>query len=108
MKTLADLKCRLEIETRLDGLRPDTARRWGKMSAPQMVCHLADGFRMYMGLRAVADDSTLFMRTAVKWIAIWTPSPGPAVSLLCPNSIKTAPEPRPASSAGTSMKYCAL
>jgi hypothetical protein len=67
MKTLADPKCRQGIETRLAGLRPDTPRRWGKMSAPQMVCHLADGFRMYMGLRPVAHDLNLFMRTAVKW-----------------------------------------
>src|SRR5215467_3555625 len=77
MKTLADSKCRHEIETRLDRLRPDTPRRWGKMSAPQMVCHLADGFRLYMGLRSAADQSSPFLRTVVKWIAIWVPIPWP-------------------------------
>ena len=85
MKTLANLKCRQEIETRLRGLRPDTRRRWGKMSAPQMVCHLADGFRMYMGLRLVAHDSSRLLSTAVKWIAIWAPIPWP-------HGFRTVPE----------------
>jgi len=85
MKTLADSKCRHEIETRLDRLRPDTPRRWGKMSAPQMVCHLAYGFRLYMGLRSAADQSSPFLRTVVKWIAIWVPIPWP-------HGFRTVPE----------------
>jgi hypothetical protein len=85
MKTLADPKCQQEIRTRVQALRPEMPRKWGKMSASQIVCHLADGFRMYMGLRPVADDSNPLMRTAVKWIAIWAPIPWP-------HGFRTVPE----------------
>jgi hypothetical protein len=27
-------------------VRPESGRRWGRMSGHQMVCHLADSFRM--------------------------------------------------------------
>jgi|SRR5579864_798880 len=85
MKTLANPRCEHEIKERLQKLRPETPRRWGKMSASQMVCHLADGFRMYMGLRQVSDESNPFMRTTVKWVALWTPIPWP-------HGFKTVPE----------------
>lgn len=94
MKTLSDPKCQHEIKARLQSLRPDTPRRWGKMSAPQMVCHLADGFRMYMGLRQVADDSSPLMRSALKWVALWAP-------MQWPHGFRTAPELNQAAGAGT-------
>lgn len=77
MKTLADPQCGQEIRTRVQTVRPNTPRRWGKMSAHQMICHLADGFRMYIGLRPVADASNPVLRTAVKWVALWAPLPWP-------------------------------
>jgi hypothetical protein len=36
---------------RLARLRPDTPRRWGKMTAHQMVCHCTDAFRNLLGER---------------------------------------------------------
>ena len=46
MKTLARERDREDVLRRLRILRPDSVRRWGRMSAPQVVCHLADAFRM--------------------------------------------------------------
>jgi hypothetical protein len=41
MKTLFDQADRESIRTRLQALRADSARQWGKMNASQMVTHCA-------------------------------------------------------------------
>ena len=43
------------------------------MSAPEMVCHLTDAFRMAMGDKAVSGASSLSQRTVVKWAALYLP-----------------------------------
>jgi hypothetical protein len=55
MKTLARDRDKAEILRRLATLTPASERRWGKMTVHQMVCHLADGFRMTSGERPVRD-----------------------------------------------------
>ncbi len=49
MKTLGSADDKEEILRRMENVRPDSRRLWGKMSAHQMICHLSDGFRMYLG-----------------------------------------------------------
>lgn len=44
MKTLRDSDVRARVDERLALLRPDSARRWGRMNASQMLCHLTDAF----------------------------------------------------------------
>jgi hypothetical protein len=78
MKTLARPSDKAEILRRLREVRPESARRWGRMSAPEMVCHLSDSFRMGMGQKPVSHASSLFHRTIVKWIALYLPLPWPA------------------------------
>jgi hypothetical protein len=73
MKTLARARDRAAILGRLMRLRPDTARRWGSMTAPQMVCHLIDSTCMALGEKPVQPTSTLRQRTLVKWIALYGP-----------------------------------
>jgi hypothetical protein len=85
MKTLLNLKDKEEIIARLHLVRPTSPRLWGKMSAHQMVCHLSDGFRMYMGLKSVNPVSLPYPRRLVKWIALWVP-------IAWPKGFKTAPE----------------
>jgi len=85
MKTLASEVCQAEIVRRLRTLRPDTARRWGRMTAHQMVCHLADAFRMSLGQKPVSDATGRLQRTLVKWIALYAP-------LAWPVGIPTRPE----------------
>ena len=38
-----------QIVERLQKIQPSSIRLWGKMTAPQMICHLADSFRVTMG-----------------------------------------------------------
>ena len=73
MKSLARPRDKAEILERLKGVRPDSARRWGRMSAPQMVCHLSDAFRMAMGRMPVSPATGLWQRTGLKWIALYLP-----------------------------------
>jgi Protein of unknown function (DUF1569) len=73
MKTLANSSDKAEILRRLREVRPDSVRRWGRMSAHQMVCHLCDGFRMVTGEKPVSDANRLLQRTVVKWIALYAP-----------------------------------
>jgi hypothetical protein len=85
MKTLARPADKTEILRRLRDVRPDSARHWGRMSAPQMVCHLADAFRMGLGQKPVSHVPGLLNRTIVKWIALYVP-------LRWPPGLLTRPE----------------
>lgn len=85
MKTLLKPKDKEEIITRLQTVRSNSQRLWGEMSAHQMVCHLGDGFRMYLGLKPVPPLHVPYPRTLLKWVALWAPIPWP-------KGFKTAPE----------------
>jgi hypothetical protein len=85
VKTLAREPCRIEIVRRLRTVRPDSVRRWGRMSAHQMICHLSDAFLMMTGEKAVSSASVRMPRVLVKWIALYLP-------LRWPEGILTRPE----------------
>jgi hypothetical protein len=48
------------------------------MSAHQMICHLADAFRMATGDKEVSPASGPLQRSLVKWIALYLPVAWPA------------------------------
>jgi hypothetical protein len=77
LKTLARERDKAEIRARLATVRPDSVRRWGRMSVHQMVCHVADAFRMATGEKAVRPGVTLLGRTLVKGVALYLPWPWP-------------------------------
>ncbi len=85
MKTLLNGRDRNEVLHRLSKVRSDSQRRWGSMSAHQMICHLSDSFRTALGEKQISLSSTLFKRTIYKWAALWVP-------LQWPHGIKTRPE----------------
>ena len=85
MKTLARSQDKDEILRRLRTVRADSARRWGKMTAHQMICHLGDAYRIGSGDMRVSDASGLAQRTVIKWIALYAP-------LRWPPGIPTRPE----------------
>jgi hypothetical protein len=49
MKTIWNEADRRALQDRLQRLNAGTPGRWGKMTAPQMVTHLADALRMALG-----------------------------------------------------------
>jgi hypothetical protein len=73
MKTFAQERCRAEIVRRLMTVRPDSASRWGRMSAHQMVCHLSDAFQIMNGTKTASDATGRLQRTLVKLIALYLP-----------------------------------
>ena len=74
-KSLAQERDKMEILRRLRNLRPDCRRRWGRMSAHQMVCHLEDSFRVLLGRLPVSSAVTPLSRTVIKWAAFHLPWP---------------------------------
>jgi hypothetical protein len=84
MRTLARDRDRADVLQRVRTVRPDSVRRWGRMSAPQMICHLTDAFRMLVDRKPVSLASGLPQRTAFKWVALYAPMPWPAGILTRP------------------------
>jgi hypothetical protein len=85
MKTLLNVRDRTEVLDRLANLRPDAQRKWGKMTAHQMICHLSDSLRAAMREKQVSPATSLFNRKVVKPLALWIPIPWP-------RGYKTRPE----------------
>jgi hypothetical protein len=77
MKTLSNPSHKNELLARVQLIQPNAERRWGKMSAQQMICHLSDGFRLYMGLKQAEPVNVPLPRWLLKWTALWVPRPWP-------------------------------
>ena len=67
MKTLARPEDKAEILRRLKHVRPDSVRRWGQMTAHQMICHLNDSFLGVTGQREVSPASGLSSGSRAWW-----------------------------------------
>jgi hypothetical protein len=86
MATLLDSADRASILQRLRRLHPSAQRRWGTLTAPNMVCHLADQLRVALGDVPAKRVDTLPRRTLLKWLVVYSPLRPP------PGKIETAPE----------------
>ena len=78
MRTLAREQDTAEILRRLRALRHDSHRRWGRMSAHQMVCHLSDGCRLVTGDRTTQLAASPMPRSLLRLIALYAPVRWPA------------------------------
>lgn len=77
LDSLFDPDVHQALKHRLTGLRPDSTARWGRMSAHQTVCHLADALRLVLGERPTAFQSNLLLRTVMRFAALTLPMPWP-------------------------------
>ena len=84
MTTLGDPRDAAQLVRRLRTVQPDSAARWGRMSAHQMICHACDALRMALGERAVSPATGLLHRTVLKWIVLYVPVRWPAGILTRP------------------------
>jgi Protein of unknown function (DUF1569) len=85
MKTMARAEDKEEIVRRLRTIRADSGRRWGRMSAHQMICHLSDSFLAVTGQRHISRASGPLQRSVIKWIALYAP-------FKWPRGVPTRPE----------------
>jgi hypothetical protein len=69
-------------------LRPDSQRRWGTLTAPEMLCHLGDAAEMVLQIRPRERALPERRRPFFKWLALWTP-------LRWPHGRQTNPQPDP-------------
>jgi hypothetical protein len=78
-----------DLIDRLRRLTPETSRRWGTMTAHEMLCHLADSFRGVMGERSISTlPASALRRNVTRLIALHAP-------LRWPRGIPTRPEVDP-------------
>jgi hypothetical protein len=85
MKTFARERDVAGIRQRLKTVRPDSRRRWGRMTAHQMVCHLSDSFLAVTGRKDMSMATGPLQRTVLKWMALYVPLSWPA-------GVQTRPE----------------
>jgi hypothetical protein len=72
MGSFFDPRDRDAMLARLRRLRPEAPRRWGKMSAPQMVAHLIDQLHHALGDTSCRPVPGRLLRWApVRWAAIY-------------------------------------
>jgi Protein of unknown function (DUF1569) len=86
LPTLLNQTDREAILERLQRMTPDRTPTWGTLTAPRLLCHLADQLRVALGLIPVARHDTLLSRTVLKWLVVDTPFQAP------PGKVTTAPE----------------
>ena len=65
-----DSDVRAVFQRRIGALRPDAPRRWGRMTAPQMVCHLSDQLRIALGQLSTRPIPGPLRYTPVKRLVI--------------------------------------
>jgi hypothetical protein len=77
MKSLVDNGCRHELVARIERVRPDTPRLWGKMTAPQMICHLNDAFLGVMGDKPMEIPRGFSAWPVLKYVVLYAPMQWP-------------------------------
>jgi hypothetical protein len=77
MKSLADSSVRQSVVDRIARIRPESRPLWGRMSAHQMLCHVADTFRSVLGEKECSPATGVLQRTLIKWGALYLPIPWP-------------------------------
>jgi hypothetical protein len=76
MKSLFEDRYRLEILDRTQQLCPDAQRRWGKMTAPQMIAHLTDQMGHTLGDKPCAPKPSRLRLPVIRLLVIyWLPWP---------------------------------
>ena len=73
MKTVADPNVLSALVERLEAVGPESTRRWGSLTAHEMLCHLGDATAMVVGTRPRKVAPPLRTRRLLKWLGLWSP-----------------------------------
>ena len=73
MTTLGNSTGQYDIVNRIGRVSVHDKAVWGRMSAHQMICHLADSYRVPLGEKKASLATGLVQRTLLKWTALWVP-----------------------------------
>ena len=75
MPLLHDEAYRSQVINRIRNLRPDTPKRWGRMSADQMLWHVNGGLSMALGEMNVPPQKLPMPRPIMRLVALHLPWP---------------------------------
>ncbi len=95
MKSMWDEGGPREMRDRVARLTPERASGWGKMSAPQMVCHLADSLKMALGELQVASKNLPIRYPPLKQLIVYV-APFPKNAPTAPELLARPPRDWPA------------
>jgi hypothetical protein len=84
MKSMWDANATLEMRDRLARLTPERTGGWGRMTAPEMVCHLAESLKMAIGELHVAPKNVPIRYPPLKQLVVYLAP--------FPKNVPTAPE----------------
>jgi hypothetical protein len=70
MATLFDTRVYENFRDRIEGLKPEAIREWGKMDVAQMLAHCNIPIEQALGKIQLPSSSNLFFRTIVKWLVL--------------------------------------
>jgi hypothetical protein len=59
-----------DIRSRIETLKVDNTKQWGKMDIAQMLAHASTPFEQALGKTPFIDESNLFSKTIVKWVVL--------------------------------------
>ncbi len=85
MHSLANTHDTDDLLRRLGTVRPDSVRRWGRMTVHEMICHVADALRVALGERVTRPHGNALTHALLRWIALDMP-------FAWPHGIPTRPE----------------
>jgi hypothetical protein len=88
MKTIADPDVLRSLIERVRELRPENARRWGTLTAHEMLCHLGDATEMVLRIRPRRNNVTMRHRPVFKGLWLWS-------AVRFPHGVKTNPSHDP-------------
>ena len=74
---LTDAATRDALVSRVQELRPEAPRQWGKMNVSQMLWHVAEAYRAALGDITVRDQSNWFFRHVIRPFTFYAPFPWP-------------------------------
>ena len=78
MRTLSQEGTLAALIARLRALRPGSARRWGTLTAAEMLCHLGDAAESVLGIRVPpGPPASSRPRPLLKWFILYAPVPWP-------------------------------
>lgn len=70
MRSLFDSGAEQDLVRRIDRLSADAGRRWGKMSAPEMICHLTDSYRVLLGEMEARRRKSFLRFAPARWLFV--------------------------------------
>jgi len=87
-RTIADSVVLRDLGARLSQLTPDTRRRWGTLTAHEVLCHLGDATAMVLRDRPRVVPVDGRARPLRKGLGLWSP-------LRWPHGLRTSPHYNP-------------